>query len=73
MSDITFEIKDRIAVLNDYENGWNKELNIVCWNNSKDKYDVRDWNEDHSRMTRGITLSSSEMKKLVDSLRNREI
>ena len=73
MGDITFEIKERIAVLKAFDNGWNKELNVVCWNNGQDKYDVRDWNEDHSRMTRGITLTSSETKNLVDALRNRKI
>lgn len=28
-NNITFEIKEKIAVLNQNQSGWNKELNIV--------------------------------------------
>lgn len=43
------------------EMGWRKELNIVSWNGGEAKYDIRQWSPDHSRMTRGITLTSDEM------------
>ena len=54
---ITFEIKEHIGVLCVYHTGWKKELNLVSWNGNAPKYDIRDWDPDHERMSRGITLS----------------
>lgn len=59
--DFSFEIVDCIGVLRSLSNGFSKELNIVIWNGRKPKYDIRDWNSDHSRMTRGVTLNQEEM------------
>lgn len=41
MSDINFEIKKHIAVLNEKANGWKKELNLVSWGGRDAKYDIR--------------------------------
>lgn len=70
---ITFEIKERIAVLAKNATGWSKELNLVSWNGGNPKYDIRDWNEDHSHMSRGITLTVEEMKKLRDAVVDRNL
>ena len=59
--DFSYEIVDCIGVLRSLSNGFSKELNIVIWNGRKPKYDIRDWNSDHSRMTRGVTLNQEEM------------
>jgi len=59
--DFSYEIVDSIGVLRTLSNGFSKELNIVIWNGRKPKYDIRDWNSDHSRMTRGVTLTPDEM------------
>lgn len=48
-NNITFEIKEKITVLNQNQSGWNKELNIVSWNEGALKYDIREWNEDHTQ------------------------
>ena len=66
MSEITFEIKKRIGVIAERENGWNKELNLVSWNGGPYKFDIREWDPDHERMTRGITLTEAEFSKLVN-------
>lgn len=63
---ITFEIKEHLGTIAKYESGWNKELNVISWNGAPAKYDVRDWDEIHARMSRGITLNPWEMRKLVD-------
>ena len=51
-----------------------KEINVVAWNGGKPKIDVRDWNSAHDRMSRGITLTEDQAKKmtmaLVDRYRN---
>ncbi len=69
-NEIVFEIKRHIGVLANYSSGWKKELNLVAWNNSPAKYDLRDWDPEHKHMSRGITLHPDEMKSLKDILEN---
>lgn len=70
---IEFKIERHIGTLATYQTGWNKELNVVSWNGGVPKYDIRDWSEDHERMTRGITLHPQEMQKMVDLMKERNI
>lgn len=75
ITDIKFEIKEHIGVLAERDAGdggvWTKELNIVSWNEGSDKWDIRDWNKDHDRMSRGLTLTDEEVKKLYELLKAR--
>ncbi len=64
--DFSFEIKEHIGVIIQYDNGWNKELNVVSWNGNQEKYDIRDWDEGHERMTKGTTLLPVHMRRMVD-------
>jgi len=66
---VQFEIVRRCGAIGKEKNGWIRELNVVSWNGADPKYDVRSWNEDHSRMTRGITLSYEEAVCLAAVLR----
>lgn len=70
-TDIVFEITEHIGVINSYNNGWTKEINMVAWNDAKPKYDIRDWNPDHQVMSRGITLHSGEMRQICQLLSGR--
>ena len=63
-----FNIIKKIGVLETFQNGWSKELNIVSWNGGTPKFDVRDWNPEHDRMTKGITLYEGEAKRLGEEL-----
>jgi len=65
-TDIKFEIVERIGVLGAYPTGWNKEFNVVKWNDKPEKYDIRDWSPGHERMSRGVTLHEDELLKLID-------
>lgn len=65
MSEITFEITERIGVIRKTQDGWTRELNRVCWNGGAVKWDIREWDEDHTRMSRGLTLTDEEMEGLV--------
>ena len=67
---IEFEIVKHIGNLTEYQTGWTKELNIVSWNNSIPKFDIREWSPDHERMSRGITLFEEEAVKLSEVLAN---
>ncbi len=62
---ITFEIQEHLGVITRFESGWNRELNIISWNGGPAKYDLRDWDEHHERMRKGLTLFEDEMRKLV--------
>lgn len=64
--EFSFEIREHIGVISTNENGWSKELNVVSWNGQPAKFDIREWDEDHQRMTKGVTLMDRDMRKLVD-------
>ena len=68
MPDIKFEIVEEIAVLSESSSGWKRELNLVSWNGREPKYDLRDWDENHVRMGKGITLTKEEVEKLKEIL-----
>lgn len=70
MAEIKFEIVKHIGVLSEGNNGWKKELNLVSWNDRAPKYDIRDWDENHEKMGKGITLSEDEIQNLVNLMNN---
>lgn len=64
MSEIKYEVVDKLAVLSERE-GWKKEVRLVAWNGRDAKIDIREWATDGSgRMTKGITLTADEFKAL---------
>lgn len=71
--EITFEIVEQLGVLQEYPTGWSKEVNLVCWNGNPAKVDIRDWDQTHERMSKGITLSLDEAHKLRSFLNEREL
>lgn len=73
MAELKFEITERIGVLSENAKGWTKELNKVSWNEREPKYDLREWNPDHSRMGKGITLTDEEVETLKAILNGDEI
>ena len=66
MPEIKFEIVEKLGVISTSDKGWSKELNLVSWNDRDPKYDLRDWNEDHDKMGKGITLNQEEFEKLKE-------
>lgn len=67
--DFKFEIKEHIEDLSDAnEKGWKIELNIVSWNGGEDKYDIRSWNSDHTKMGKGISLTYDQIALLGSAL-----
>lgn len=70
MAEFKFEIVEKIGVLGEKENGWTKELNLVAYNNFPAKYDIREWDPDHQKMSKGITLSKEELLSLKELLAN---
>ena len=70
MPEIKYEIKEKLGVISETDKGWTKELNLISWNDREPKYDIRDWNETHDRMGKGITLTADEINSLKDLLNN---
>ncbi len=68
MAEIKFEIIKNIGTLSESSKGWTKELNLVSWNSREPKYDLRDWDPEHEKMGKGVTLTEEELKKLKDVL-----
>ena len=68
MSDIKYEIIEKLGILSESTKGWTKELNLISWNGGTPKYDIRDWSPDHEKMGKGITLTDEEAKKLKELL-----
>lgn len=71
MADIKFKITKSLGVLSEGSKGWQKEINLVSWNERKPKIDIRDWGLDHEKVGKGVTLNKEELnklKKLLDKI-----
>jgi hypothetical protein len=68
MTEIKFEIIEKVAVLSESKTGWTKELNLISWNGRDSKYDLRDWSPENGKMGKEITLSNEEIKNLKNTL-----
>ena len=73
MAEFKYEITERIAVLSTNARGWERQLNMISWNDHEPKYDIRDWSPDDSKMSKGISLSHDEMAVLKDILNELEL
>ncbi len=73
MAGIKFEIEKKYGVISTSPKGWNKELNLVSWNDRPGKFDIRDWDPDNEKMGKGITLTKEELRELRDLLNEMEL
>lgn len=44
---------------------WQKHLTYIKWGDNEPKFDLRTWNEDMTKMGKGITLDSSDLFDLL--------
>ena len=72
MAEIKYEVVQRIgSAVSAGPAAWERQLNLISWNDGEPKYDIRDWSPDGTRMGKGISLSHDEMailKGLLDDL-----
>ncbi|HDT15416.1 MAG TPA: hypothetical protein ENN55_04325 [Firmicutes bacterium] len=64
MAEIKWEIKKELGSIG--EGKWKKEVNIISWNDKPAKIDIRSWDAEHKKMSKGITFSRDEAKKLKE-------
>jgi hypothetical protein len=71
MAELKYEIVRSIGVIGEGTKGWKKEVNLVSWNDRKPKLDIRDWDETHEKMGKGVTLNkgeAEELKKVLETI-----
>ncbi|MGD9560400.1 MAG: YdbC family protein [Oscillospiraceae bacterium] len=73
MAEFKYEVTQRIAVLSENPNGWQRQLNMVSWNDRDPKYDIRDWAPDGKKMGKGISMTGEELAILKGVLDDMEI
>lgn len=66
--DFEFDIVEHIGVLAEKTKGWKREINLISWGGAEPKIDIRDWSPDHSKMGKGISLTTQEIEKLKELL-----
>lgn len=66
---LEYNIVETLCTISERD-GWAKEVNVVSWNHREPKLDIREWNADHTKMTKGITLTEDEAVKLAITLYN---
>lgn len=63
----SYEIKTNIISLPKAKETdvYHMELNVISWFRKPDKLDIRGWSEDHTKMTKGISLTEEEFIKIA--------
>jgi len=73
VNEFKFEITAALGILSEGTKGWQKEVNMISWNERGPKLDIRDWGPEHAKMGRGITLNRDEWQKLKDILNHLDL
>lgn len=64
--EFSYEIIEEIGqVGKPTDSGWSTRLNLISWNGGSPKLDIRSWNEDMSRMGKGVSFSNEDAKDLA--------
>lgn len=66
MANVEYEIIKELGVISERDSGWSKQLNLISWNGSDPKYDIREWSSNREKAGRGVTLSAAELQALGD-------
>ena len=67
--EFSYEITREVGVLSEKPNGWRREVNMISWNGADPKIDIRDWAPEHSKMSKGISLTYEEALELSELLK----
>ncbi len=72
-AELNYKIVENLGVISEEGSAWKKELNLISWNDYEPKYDLRVWNDEHSKMGKGITLTKEELVNLRELLNKIEL
>ena len=68
-----YEVVEEVGVLSGGAGGWQKELNLVSGNDREPKYDIREWDANHEKMRKGVTLTVDELAELKEILKDLDL
>jgi hypothetical protein len=71
-NDVTFEVVKELGVLSEGSKGWTRQVNLVSWNGKSPKLEIRDWNEDRTKMGKACPLDYEEVQLLKALLNEKE-
>ena len=63
MDNFSYKIVRNITTISQRGN-WALELNLGSWDGRPATFDLRKWNEDHTKMNKGISLTRDEVNAL---------
>lgn len=66
--EIAYKVHNHCGVLKHGTKGWSRQVNLVQWTDTPVLLDVRDWNYDQTKYTKGITMTRDEAVRLRDIL-----
>ncbi len=69
---VTYQIHRHLGSLSVSKTGWSKEVNIVSWNDGRPRLDIREWDPEHEKMSRGVGLTGEETENLRALLKDLE-
>ena len=66
---ITYDVVQNIGVLSE-SGAWETQVNLISWNHGKPKFDIRKWNTETEKMSKGISLTEDEFRALGELIAN---
>ena len=63
-----FKIIEHIGVVAERKGGYKREVNLISWHDSTPKIDIRDWDAEHERCSKGIVLTEQDAKTVAEIL-----
>lgn len=72
MNKFTYEIVESFGTISE-EGSYSTQLNLISYNNREPKYDLRKWDVENDKMSKGITLTKEELIALRDLLNTLEL
>lgn len=64
-NDFSYEVVEELGLLSEPSpSGWSLMVNMVSWNGAEPKLDIRSWNEDMSRMAKGVSITLEQAQEL---------
>jgi hypothetical protein len=70
---ILCEIVQQLGTLSQSAKGWQKQINLISWNEKEPKFDIRDWSPNGEKMGKGITFTVDELRELKSILNGLDI
>lgn len=67
--EVKYNVVEELGTISTGTKGWSTKVKRIEWNGGEPKIDIRSWNEDDTRMGKGITLTDGEVDNLIEILK----